>query len=75
LTSERQEASFQHRFQPALDCHGGRSDRRPRRTSTRRVGAGPGYATAVLYRLAAKVYRVEANASMAAKTAAFLRSL
>ncbi|AGU52979.1 putative protein-L-isoaspartate O-methyltransferase [Variovorax paradoxus B4] len=39
------------------------------------VGTGSGYATAVLCRLAAKVYSVESNAALATKAAAILHSL
>lgn len=39
------------------------------------IGTGSGYATAVLSRLAAKVYSVESNAALAAKAAAILRNL
>ena len=39
------------------------------------IGTGSGYATAVLCRLAAKVYSVESNAALAAKAAAILHSL
>jgi protein-L-isoaspartate(D-aspartate) O-methyltransferase len=39
------------------------------------IGTGSGYATAVLCRLAARVYSVETNAALAAKAAAILHSL
>ena len=39
------------------------------------IGTGSGYATAVLCRLAAKVYSVESSAALAAKAAAILRNL
>ncbi|QDL36496.1 erythromycin esterase family protein [Rhodoferax sediminis] len=39
------------------------------------IGTGSGYATAVLCRLAAKVYSIESNAALAAKAAAVLHSL
>jgi protein-L-isoaspartate(D-aspartate) O-methyltransferase len=39
------------------------------------IGTGSGYATAVLCRLAAKVYSVESDAALAAKAAAVLHSL
>lgn len=39
------------------------------------IGTGSGYATAVLCRLASRVYSVESNAALAAKAAAILHSL